>query len=564
MKIAELRMETHHRGKLLKVRRVADVVKLVTCSWTVVQDEAGEMERLEICLHKSRYGREVLEGDVFQVKEPWFTVSEMGENTIRIDHPSDLVVCTADSSHSTKNGGDSDNAVNITALTLAAETAKECKEQGNLALKQRSLPLAHKHYTHGLQLLTSSDTAKEELANDLYRNRSYVNLLLNRHDEAKADALSSLTALDDQKHRDLDSKAYFRAGCAAYSLSSFQDAKRFFEEQMKLSPGDKDGKSCLRKTELRIQEQESGVYDFRKLKAGLLLAKARPRIDAASFTLNVKISESPGRGRGLFAARPIDPDALILVEKAFCVVWGREQEALTAMTYDYRDDKIRISPAGLCKAVVAKLRNNPSQVGKVLDLFGDYAGIGNQVVTKDGGAVIDVFQVHDIVARNAFGLGPGDEDARNASTGLWITAAYINHSCIPNAKKEFIGDLMVLRATRAIAAGEEITHAYDESSDYDARTKALMNTWGFVCRCALCKAEKEDDPAVREKRRELEGEASVLVEREEARGAKRLVVLKARRIKRGIEDTYDDERYNGLPRMALMRIQKWLDEATAR
>jgi hypothetical protein len=210
-----------------------------------------------------------------------------------------------------------------------------------------------------------------------------------------------------------------------------------------------------------------------------------------------------------------------------------EEEALAASTYDARDERIRVFPAALCKAVVQKLLNNPSQVEKVLSLFGDYPGLSQQVIMSNSGPVIDTFQVHDIVARNAFGLGPvyfrghqRDEDVSKASTGLWILASYMNHSCVSNTKKEYLGDPMVLRATRPILSGEEITHSYDETSDYDERSAALMKTWGFKCNCALCIAEEADSPALRNKGRELESGANALIEREEAVRAKRLYILK--------------------------------------
>jgi tetratricopeptide (TPR) repeat protein len=574
MKLSDLRMETHHRGHVLTVRRVAPVVKLVAFSWTVVQEESsGEMERLEILLHKSKHDQDILEsGSIFDLKEPYFTLSDQGEPTLRIDHPSDLVVCMdnlrTDSPYSfTNETNDSGGAAAPAAL--AAKTARECKEEGNAALKQRALLLAHANYTQGLQLLTMDGAAKGDLACDLFRNRSFVNLVLNHLDEAKADALASLTGLEDQNHKELDSKAYSRAGSAAYNLGEFQEAKSFFEEQQRLTPGDKDAAASLRKTELRLLEQATGVYDFKKIKARLITAHPNhPRVDTASFTSNANVGESPGCGRGLFATRDMSSGEIILCEKAFCVIWGHEDEAMTAMTYDGRDDRIRVVPAGLCKAIVQKLLNNPSQVDTVMGLYGDYRGLGKHLIMGDSGPVIDAFQVHDIVARNAFGTGPESSGCHsreeNASTGLWILASYINHSCIPNARREYLGDLMVLRATRPIGAGEEIMHSYDESSDYDARTAALMNTWGFTCTCALCNAERADSPALRKKRRELESEANAFVERDEAVGAKRLSIVKARRLVRSINDTYDDERYNGLPRMALLRIEKWLTEATTR
>lgn len=546
MSMHELRMDTHHRGRVLTVRRVAEVrqvVKLKVCSWTVVQDEEGEMERLEVVLHKEVHGRDRLEsGEVFKIKEPYFTVGEQGELTLRVDHPSDLVMCA-------KEGGNSDGD--------EMGSAKEYKEEGNAALKEQDLPLAHERYTRGLAVAIKEGKKEEEVASDLYRNRAHVNLRLHRLDEAKSDALSSLTDLPDQKHRELDSKAYLRAGTAAYQLGEFAEAKHCFEEQQRLLPGDKEAKARIRKTEQRIKEQESGSYDFKKLKASLLLSSDRgTRVDGASFARNVEVKESPGRGRGLFAAKSMEAGEVIMAEKSFCVVWANE-EALTSMTYDFRDDRIRVFPAGLCKAVVLKLLDNPSQVSKVLDLYGDYRGpeTGLQRGQDADGAVIDVFQVHDIVARNAF--GPDS----STSSGLWVLASYINHSCLPNSEKEYIGDLMVLRATGAISAGEEIMHAYDASTDYDARMEALLRTWGFECSCALCCAEKEDSPVVRKRRSELERQVDAVIERGDGG---RLAFVKAGRLMKEIEGTYDEERYKGLPRMAVVRLKKWMSEAGKR
>jgi tetratricopeptide (TPR) repeat protein len=571
MNLSDLCMDTHHRGYVLTVRRVADVVKLVTCSWTVVQEESsGETERLELSLHKSQHGQETLEsGSIFKIKEPYFTLNDQGEPTLRINHPSDLVVYadslpTDSSQHFKKEVGDTTGPTGTTAATaLVTETARGYKEEGNSALKQQDLQLAHTQYTKGLQLVPKDGT-EQELVCDLHRNRAYVNLLLKRYDEAMADALAAVTELDDQKYKELDSKAYLRAGLAAYSLGDFQQAKSSFEEVQRLATNTKDAVAHLRVTGLRLEEEATGVYDFKKMKARVLTS--RPHVDAGSFTSNVKIGESPGRGRGLFATRNINAGELVLCEKAFCVVWGHQDEALTVITYDGRDDRIKVFPAGLCKAVMQKLRDNPSQIERVMGLYGDYKGIGNKSIIRDSNPVVDAFQVHDIIGRNAFGPGhvsSQGEDESNGSAGLWILASYVNHSCVANAKKDSVGDLMVLRATRPIRPGEEITHSYDESSDYDARTAVLMNTWGFTCTCGLCIAEKADDAALRKKRRELESEANALVERERNQAVKTkiLAIVKGRRLARSITDTYDNERYKGLPRLALLRIEKWLAEA---
>ncbi|KAI8959280.1 SET domain-containing protein [Daldinia sp. FL1419] len=552
IKLADLRMETHHRGRKLAVKRASPVVPLIARPWTMVREEGEEdMERLELCLHKSRHGEEVLESaSSFIIKEPYFTLTDQGEPTIRVDHPSDLIVCRDGTGHA--------------ADGAAAEgIAKICKDEGNAALEQQKLALAHARYTDGLKAARQDAVSKTnpDLIRDLARNRAHVNLLLNQLDEAKSDANAALIGKEDERSKDLDSKAYFRAGSAAYNLGEYHEAKGFFEEQLKLAPDNKPAVAYLKNIDARLREQGTGAYNFKKIRANL--SRARPRVDAASFLNNTKVEESKGRGRGLFATCDIPAGEVVICEKAFCVVWGHEKEALTAMTYDVRDDRIRVSTVGLSKAIVQKLLNNPSQIKKVMDLYGDYQGDGNDVSSTEDGPVVDTFRVHDIVSRNAFGPGSqfGDEGISNASTGLWIWAAYINHSCVANAKKEYVGDLMVLRAIRPIASGEEIFHSYDESSDFDTRQASLMTTWGFECNCPLCAAEKTDSPAIRKKRRDLADDADQFVATEHYLDAKRLTISKAKRLAKAIEDTYDEKKYKDLPRFASQRIQEWLSLA---
>ena len=568
MTIADLKMETHHRGRRLTVKRAAPVVPQTARAWTMVQDmEGDEIERIELCLHKSRHGEDVLtSASTLVIKEPYFTVTDEGEATLRVDHPSDIIIFRkeiADGKPNLANGvnGDAENAAAL------EKKAKTCKDKGNAALSKPDLPLAHAQYTEGLKFARHEIVfnASPDLARDLHRNRAHVNLLLNQLDEAKSDAKSAMIGKEDERSKELDSKAYFRAGLAAYNLGDFEEAKGLFEERVKLMPNNKEANALLRRVQTRLREQETGEYDLKKLRAGL--SKARPRADAASFIGNTTIKDSPGRGRGLFVTRDIPAGEVIMCEKSFCVVWGHEKEALIAMTYDVRDDRIRVSPVGLAASIVEKLISNPSQIERVTGLYGDYQGDGKNVLKTEDGPVVDTFRVHDIMSRNAFGPGAqyGEEGARNASTGLWIRAAHTNHSCVPNFKKEFVGDLIILRALRPIAAGEELLHSYDETPDYEARQKALMTTWGFECDCALCTAEKTDDPSVQKKRREMAEEADAFVRSEHWANAKRLTVMKAQRLAKAIDATYDDEKYNkDIPRLATRRIQEWLALASPR
>ncbi|EAQ92037.1 hypothetical protein CHGG_00272 [Chaetomium globosum CBS 148.51] len=472
MKLADLRMETHHRGFQLRIKRASPVVTLSTRSWTMVQDDAEETERLEIVLHNTRHGKDILESSkTFTIKEPYFTLTEEGEPTLRIDHPSDLL---------THPPPDQQPPTQPPTPEQASKRAIAHKQKGNTALTKNDPALACAWYTAALALpATASD-----LTRDLHRNRAHANLLLGQHDAAHRDALAALINSadgDDARSRELDAKCYFRAGAAAYALGRFAQAKEMFEAQVKLMPGDRGAAANV-----------------------------------------------------------------------------GEEGALTAVTCDVRDERIRVAPVGLRRAVVERLMNNPSLIGDVMGSFGDWdGGEGKEVHETGDGPVVDVFRVHDIISRNAFGVGGKDgQGSQGGGAGLWPWAALINHSCIPNSEREFVGDLMVIRATKNIAKGEEIVHSYDESGVYDDRQRALMTTWGFECSCALCAVEKAEDPTVLEKRRTLTKEVYAFLKSVGSSANRKLATSKAKRLAKTIDETYDEKKYRGMPRLAKKGLNK--------
>jgi tetratricopeptide (TPR) repeat protein len=560
MELSELRMETHHRGYFIHLRRVSPVAILEASSWTVVQDDScGNVERLELFLHRSHHGSDILDmASEFMVKEPYFTLSNQGEHTIRIDHPSDLIVTEISQGPEAwrkkehRPGGES----------ISAEL---CKKKGNNALlKKKNLAQAHFHYTKGLKLLAHRD-GNNTLRNDLHRNRAHVNLQLHRFGEAKSDALSSITNGQSDELRGLDAKAYNRAGLAAYAQGMFLEAKQFFERQAALQPGERYPQAYILKINARLREQTDGAYNMKSMVNSLSKTGGRP--DVATFDGPAEIKDSPGVGRGLFATRDIQPKEIIMCEKAFCVAWSHEPETFSALVCDIREDvALKVFPAGLHKAVVRKLLDSPSQIEQVLRLYGDYKGAGTKLQQVDGEPIIDTFQIHDIVQRNAFGLGQQteDEDISNASTGLWIRASYTNHSCVPNSKKDFIGDLAIFRATRRIQAGEEITHSYDESSDYEVRKTAIRRSWDFECRCQLCVVEEAESQDLRRRRAKAEAKANEFAQNNNPVGASGIVVRRAKMLRQALNETYDVRRYKGLPRRGLSVIDEWLRVASSR
>lgn len=73
---------------------------------------------------------------------------------------------------------------------------------------------------------------------------------------------------------------------------------------------------------------------------------------------------------------------------------------------------------------------------------------------------------------------------------------------------------------------------------------------GFKCECALCLAEEADEPVVRKMREEFEDKATDFIGQEKAVGAGKVLINKAKRLRKSIDETYDEKRCKGLPQQA--------------
>ena len=87
-----------------------------------------------------------------------------------------------------------------------------------------------------------------------------------------------------------------------------------------------------------------------------------------------------------------------------------------------------------------------------------------------------------------------------SSSGVWLKASYINHSCLPMVRRSFVGDMMVFRAQQNIPANTELKFGYISGlEEYKTRQEALRK-YGFDCECPVCEAEKNTSEEAMEKR----------------------------------------------------------------
>ncbi|GAB7351869.1 hypothetical protein MBLNU459_g2420t1 [Dothideomycetes sp. NU459] len=528
-----------------------------------VEDETGDVDRIAVySFNNSLPPHGVLPQDaLLAIKEPYYKISADGSSMLRVDHPSDLV--PLDAAHNL-----------VPEVWRAVETNKtaiDWKDEGNAALSQKEYAEAYRCYTKGLSCLTPETS---RIRRDLHRNRSLLGLILGRYDEAKVDAQASISGGTDAKAVREDVKALYRAARADYQLGSFTSAQELLNKLLTLAPTDEDGKRELKRVESRLYEERGENLDFATTSKTLARTKYHP--DHADFTALVSVRQSTNKGRGLFATCGIASGDIIMCEKAFAAVHQAKDSKKSLMLNIDSKRGFYGTHAKVWADSVQKIFNNPSLTDRISDLHaGSYAKSKSLTGTLDGLPVVDTFLVQAIVEQNSFEYVVGREPGayRNAceaselpgSHGLWCTASYINHSCVFNAQRSFLGDIMVLRATRDIAPDEEITLPYCSVDEPLAeRQKLLKQTWGFECDCRLCVAEATVTAAQSHRRASLCKSAERLLQNNILRASTSPdmnAVTKVNTLVSQIEGTYPQTAVRDLPRLAAVAIQLWLCQA---
>ena len=490
--ISELRLQTRHEGRALILRTFGDPSRRSSVQ-NGIEDKNGDVKLL--LLHNSDPKADVSSilpnNTFFAIKEPLYKITASYIFAVRVDHPSDLVRLPSTHPLVPVQFG-------LKALEVG-ENASKYKDIGNAAFKAKQYPSALEAYTKGLHACSKDD---DSLNRDLHRNRSIVNIYQGRYEAALDDACAALTpdAVDNEVDLKNNFKALYRAGRALYCLEQFSEAHVKFENLLQISPDDKDGQEQLTRTKARLEESATGKYDFTATSNS---SKGGPtRVDCASFTANVENRPAGKKGRGLFATKDIKAGELVLVEKAFCVSSQPKIGDGTPVIMNLDSGVALLGPhAAIVQDLFQKMSRNAKQASRLLDLCeGGYLP-KCEAKTVGGMTAIDMFQLTAISSLNCFGCGEPDAPKGTNPAGLWVVASYSNHACDANAISAFLGDCIILRATKDIEKGQEVSTRYRARDfDYIENQQALQNTWKFQCDCTMCAADAQTSAADRRQR----------------------------------------------------------------
>ncbi|TCD69091.1 hypothetical protein EIP91_008733 [Steccherinum ochraceum] len=458
-------------------------------------------------------------GTILAVREPCYRLPPSGKVPyVRVDAPSDIVFLGPDSALL----NDVSWAARGPSVAIRQpDTAAAWKDRGNHYFKRKEWICAASAFSDGLV----QDPENHLLL--LNRSAAYLELGWFRSAAYDAERVIGMNLQNPQLVR----KAVYRAAKAYYLSGRYDDVRR-------LSSGNPDGaetQQLCRSAEQRLCERDSGQYDWASIFSATRAPASRPDIAAYLGPVEVRTPTESSRPRGLFVTQNVKAGDLLMVSKPIASYFPEDtpsKRGEASMTFNMLKNAIETrGEYALVDLIVHRLWDDPGLASIIQAMYAGegfptasaYAPVPPTAAFSTGclshsrvpGVDIDIGRVEGVAAMDVFDISEhpvtflvsaSEQDEGNKPehpAALYELPSFCNHACLPSAGRAFFGDVMVVRATQDLKAGEEVTMSYYDSTEtYQKRTDSIQRQWQFACDCLLCKADLSDTAAARSQRAE--------------------------------------------------------------
>eukprot|EP00747_Dinoflagellata_sp_TGD_P178809 gnl/TRDRNA2_/TRDRNA2_28471_c0_seq1.p1 gnl/TRDRNA2_/TRDRNA2_28471_c0~~gnl/TRDRNA2_/TRDRNA2_28471_c0_seq1.p1 ORF type:complete len:492 (+),score=55.18 gnl/TRDRNA2_/TRDRNA2_28471_c0_seq1:119-1594(+) len=200
-----------------------------------------------------------------------------------------------------------------------------------------------------------------------------------------------------------------------------------------------------------------------------------------------------GRGRGLFVTEAVERGRLLLISRALAM--GERGEGLC---YAVTEAYLKASVADQCR--FEALTGSGCAAASSFSCIGSEAACSLSWWTADsttalpeGLESLGPEGIVEVVQLNSMAITAMDECSGTRAgslSGVFLLASLLNHDCVPSATRHFLGDAILVRASRQLVPGDEVTTAYAPSFDSLEKRRACLRGYGFECRCVRCRLEE--------------------------------------------------------------------------
>ncbi len=283
-----------------------------------------------------------------------------------------------------------------------------------------------------------------------------------------------LGILDAEQALSLDptntTSIYRKAKCL-FGLCKYEDSLALLEQVFqKLQTSEVE--SMIAKTKLFVSQSE-GNYDLFAL---MEQCEQNPfqRFDVAEYTSSkLTIKDTMSIGIGVYTTSPIEFGELLVLSKALHVVFPKEKPP----SFDFNFLKKTMNTQERTYLVGELSSMCVEQSGLLKKLYTLYDGSSKR---KDYEG-INLDRIDKVVHYNSFGIGIefSEEQYTEKGSGLFYIPSFFNHSDQPNCSYNFLGDLMLIRATKNIKADEQLFISYVPLLLQEERDNILRKYWGI-------------------------------------------------------------------------------------
>ncbi|GBC15388.1 uncharacterized protein OCT59_015609 [Rhizophagus irregularis] len=501
--ISNLKVNNVPTGRFLLCRVISKFVKLFALL-ALVEDPEGNVERLAL-YNWTKEGQSNIKsidqlflsiGTLLVIKNISYEVATSNITIIRSNNPDDVIVVD----HNNKLFDDVKWSTNEKKVEI--KNADDFRRCGNDYFASSNYIAAIDKYSNGIKLEPQNVT--------LLNNRAEAYLRLYQFHNAFKD--TEIALMYDPNNL----KAAYRKGKALCGLKHYKDATNTLQNLYQRMKGNTSIKQIMKHAEMLSYENKNGKYDYlriidefherSKIKKDskgndVWIYETGPRLDHAEFLNdNIQIDLVEGKGRGWIAKCDIPEYTLLMVSKAFKVVFSNE--VFGTMISNTSNDKGASSCAEeLTTCITRKLFEEPYYCPEVYQLYNGLNLSRNEKIEIIRKNSIHIELIIQALMHNNIGLNYDEFNLKTEITGLglWTLPSFFNHACIDeNVYNFFLGDLLFIRTNRPISKGEELIINYRNATTFSYEERlSYLKCINIDCQCRMCKLERSESQEIK-------------------------------------------------------------------
>lgn len=437
------------------------------------------------CFVRSSIEQILPKGSTLMIKEPFYTLSSSNhseELVIRVDHPSDI---------------------EIIYPFAKTESSSHWKRMGDAAFGLKRYQEAYAWYTKCIELQANEalgSSPEQSASGNGSRLRNSISALSNRAAASLEAGCFDACIRDCNKVLQVEQnfKALYRRARAYYSLRrnvswEVVEIAEFMAHCKKYADDRTEAVDALIADIESEVSQAAGNFNWSSIQK---LAQSNDVLCVANYrSPSIKVVEVLNHGHGVVATSLIRAGTIIAVSTAEAIVYDHDPNAFESIRIDTVRSRCDVGKANELSTLLAgNLARNPS---KRRELYGLYAGPEYTRGLKKGDRMVDGLRMYGVQIYNSFALDDSEVTMSCLPTaragrlqytgiGVWQLPSYFNHSCLNNCSRTFLANVLVVKTSRDIQPGEELTLGYVNKLHNYHNRKDCFHDFGFVCDCALC------------------------------------------------------------------------------